>query len=159
MRFLNQEQRLRAKLRVQGSRLFTPGIVYRLTTQADRQGMLDTIVQETLDVKDPAKVAIGADREAPTSEDVASYTWITTQPMEGLYYLNGFDLAQPLAALALDGFNRRHKKAVAERMARAVGSSAIKLATAYRAVFDAMPTPESPTDVQQLPPADQTPKA
>lgn len=159
MKFPNQEQRLRAKLHIQGSRLFSPGIIYRHTTQADRQGMLDALVRETLEVKDPTKVALGANREAPTSEDVAFYTWVTTQPREGLSYLNGFDLARPLAALAFDGFDRFEKKERAERMVQAVGGSATKLADALGADFDAPPTPPLVNEHPQLPPADQTPEA
>lgn len=128
MKLPSQEQILRAKMRIQGSRLFTPSSVYRYTNEAQRNAMMDHLVHETLEVRDPGKVALGAYREEPTSEDVASYIRVVEQPFRGAYYLNGFDMATPMAALAFTGFNRFHKAEVAQRMIRDLGSSAVKLA-------------------------------
>lgn len=128
MKLPSQEQFLRAKLHLQGSRLFTPGSVYRFTTEAQRQAMMDHLVRETLEVRDPGKVAIGADRDEPTSEDVASYIRVVEQPFPGAYYLDGFDMATPMAALAYTGFNRFRKHEIAQRMIRDLGASTLKLA-------------------------------
>lgn len=107
---------LKATLDRQASPQHTPAVLFQYTTAADLEVARNTIIYGTLVERDPAKVAIGADRDYPTSQDIAQFEWTTRMPDHQTYYLNGAPVAETLAFLAYDGYDPKRKEEIARRV-------------------------------------------